>query len=207
MVLPGTLPLSITRGIAFSGVVLRLADENVLVTGTLSPNVAGTFIATGSYAGYALYVLSGSPAYFLYFNTAAASYVISESLTDAALTDYWSPASPLLEPTGTYAPHGANTGTATATDNPIDLSGYLGVEAQVRRSSDAELFLDLNPSITDGPAGEITIPGMTNAQTNALTLSRNFQWDLVLTNGSNQRVGPFIKSTFNVSDNITQIIP
>src|SRR5882724_9317745 len=100
---PGILPLSITRGIIFKQRVLLLRDESVTVTGTLSPNVAGTFVPTGTFAGYQLFVLAGSPSTFLYYNTAAASYVIARLLTNAALTDFWSPAAPLLEPTGTYA--------------------------------------------------------------------------------------------------------
>src|SRR5437879_5286241 len=129
MVNPGTLPLSIIRGIAFDSRVLTARDDSVAVTGTLNPNVAGTYVPSGTFASYPLFILAGSPSTFLYFNTAAASYVIARLLTNAALTDFWSPAAPLIEPTGTYAPHGANTGTATASDHPIDLTGY-GVQAK-----------------------------------------------------------------------------
>lgn len=203
MVAPGNLPLAITRGIEFAGAVLTCADDSVAVTGTLVPNVAGTFAIKGSYAGFPLFILSGSPATFCYYNLAATSYVIARLLTDAALTDYWSPAVALTEPTGTYLPHGANTGTATATDHPIDLTGFTA-EAKVRRTVNAtDILIDLAPTVTNAAIGEITIPTMTTAQTDALTFTGNFMWDLVLVSGG-QRFGPFVQGKFVVSDNITQ---
>lgn len=204
MVVPGNLPLSIIRGIEFGALVLQCRDDSVTVTGTLSPNVVGTYVPSGTFAGYPLFVLAGSPSTFLYFNTAENSYVIARLLTNAALTDYWSPAAPLTEPTGSYAPHGANTGTATATDHPVDLSGYT-VESTVRRTEnrDADVYIDLNPSITDAANGEITIPAINSVTTAALVSTGNFKWDLVLILAG-ERLGPFIKGPFVVSDNITQ---
>jgi len=205
MVNAGDYPLSIFRGIAFDAVVLQCRDDSVAVTGTLSPNVVGTFVPSGTYASYPLFILAGSPAYFCYYNTAAASYVIAGLLTNAALTNYWAPASPLLEPTGSYVAHGTNTGTATASDHPVDLTGF-DVEATVRRTEKvgAEVYIDLNPSITAPVTGEITIPAMTATETGALDFIGNFNWDLVLTLGSN-RFGPYVKGPFTVSDNITQL--
>src|SRR6266446_9698232 len=121
MVNPGTLPLSIIKCIEFPSIILQCRDDSVAVTGTLNPNVVGTYVPSGTFASYPLFILAGSPSTFLYFNTVASSYVIARLLTNAVLTDYWSPAAPLTEPTGTYVAHGANTGTATASDHPIDL--------------------------------------------------------------------------------------
>lgn len=204
--LPGTYPLSVTRGIAFPGVVFRCADDSASVTGTLSPNVVGTFVLTGQFGGYDLFVLSGTPSTFLYYNAAAASYVIARILTTAALTDYWSPSSPITEPTGTYAPHGANTGTATATDHPLDLTGYT-VQGQVRRTSEAAVTLDLNPSITNASIGEFTIPAISSDDTRDFDFVGAFNWDTVFVNGAGERVDIPIKGPFTVSDNITQPIP
>ncbi len=204
MILPGTLPLSIIRGIEFEGAILRLSDQNATVTGTLNPNVVGTFSLTGQFGGYDLYVLTGAPSTFLYFNAAAASYVIARLLTTAALTDYWSPASPIIDdPTGTYDPHGANTGTATVTDHPVDLTG-LTPEADVKRTSGSSVALDLNPSVTNAGIGEITIPPMTTVQTQDLDFIGTFNWDLVLGDGGGGRTGPYVKGPFLLSDNITQ---
>src|SRR5216110_2476020 len=166
MVTPGNLPLAIIRGIEFESIILQCRDDNVTVSGTLSPNVTGSYRPSGLFANYPLFILEGSPSYFVYYNLAATSYVIAALLTDAALTDYWSPAVALTEPTGTYVPHGANTGTATATDNPVNLAGY-GVASSVRRTDKAEVYIDLNPSITNTATGEITIPAISSTTTNA----------------------------------------
>lgn len=203
MVAPGILALSLTRGITFDSRVLLLRDDSVTVTGTLNPDVTGAYVPSGTFATLPLFILAGSPSTFLYYNTAATSYVIARLLTNAALTDYWSPAAPLTEPTGTYVAHGANTGTATATDHPVDLTGY-GVESVVRRTPKGEVYIDLNPSITNASTGEITIPAISKTVTAALEFTGDFNWDLVLTN-TGVRFGPYIKGSFTVSDNITQI--
>jgi hypothetical protein len=205
MVNPGILPLSIIRGIEFPATILQCRDDSVTVSGTLSPDVTGTFAPCGSFAGYPLFILAGSPSTFIYFNTVAASYVIARLLTNAALTDYWSPAAPLTEPTGTYAAHGANTGTATGTDHPVDLTDY-DVEAVVKRNSDADVTLDLNPSITSPSTGEITIPSISSTDTANFDFDGSFRWDLVL-KLSGERVAVLVKGPFTVSDNITQVIP
>lgn len=204
MVTPGNLPLAIIRGIEFESIILQCRDDNVTVAGTLSPDVTGSFRPSGLFANYPLFILEGSPSYFVYYNLAEASYVIAAILTDAALTDYWSPAVALTEPTGTYVPHGANTGSATADDNPVNLTGY-DVEATVRRTSKAtDVYIDLNPSITNATTGEITIPAISSTATNALEFTGNYMWDLVLTQGGN-RFGPYVEGAFVIADNITQI--
>ncbi len=206
VVLPGNLPLSIIRGIAFETRILQCKDENVLVSGTLNPNVAGVFNLTGQFGGYDLYVKTGAPSTFLYYNAAATSYVIARLLTTAALTDYWSPAAPLTEPTGTYAPHGAVSGTATATDNPVDLTGFTPT-AEVRRTSTSNVTLDLNPSVTDPTNGEITIPGISSDDTQDFDFVGTFNWDLVLKDGGGNRVMVALKGPFVVTDNITHKTP
>jgi hypothetical protein len=153
-----------------------------------------------------LFILPGSPSTFLYFNAVSASYVIARLLTTAALTDYWSPAAPLTEPTGTYVAHGANTGTATADDHPVDLTG-ITPEAVVRRTDESDVVLDLNPSVTNATTGQITIPAMTTVTTKNIDSVGTFGWDLVLVNGSGDRFGPYIAGPFVVNDNITQPDP
>ena len=204
MVFAGTLPLEIIRGIAFDSVVLTCADDSLTVTGTLSPAVAGTYVLCGTFGGYPLFVLAGAPSTFCYYNAAAASYVLARLLTTAALTDYWTPAAPITEPTGTYVAHGANTGTATATDHPFDLTGYTA-EANVRRGEARGIgvVLDLLPEITDESAGKITLPSIPKAATIILP-NGNFKWDLVLVDSGGERHGPFIKGPFPIIDNITQ---
>ena len=201
----GTLPLEIIRGTQFAGAILQCRDENVAVTGTADPAIPGTYVLSGTFSGFPLFIFAGyTPATFVYYNSAAASYVLAYVLTTAALTDYWKPAVAITEPTGTYLPHGAAGGTATITDNPVDLTGFTA-ESTVRRTENpsAELYIDLAPTITDFTGGEITIPAMTHTQTGALEFTGNFKWDLVLVSGG-ERFGPFVKGPFVVADNITQ---
>jgi hypothetical protein len=200
---PGTLNLSLIRGTEFESVVLQCRDESVAVTGTLSPDVTGTYTVHGTFGAYTLYILEGSPSTFLYFNTPAASYVIARTLTQAALTDYWTPAAPVTEPTGTYVAHGANTGTATASDNPVNLTGY-SPEAQVRRNPRSSMLIDLQPSITNAVNGEVTIPSIPTSVTTLYTSFGIFYWDFILKNSMNERLGPYVAGSFTISDSITQ---
>lgn len=201
---PGTLNLSIERGIEFESVILQCRDENVDVSGTLSPNVVGDFSPHGTFGDYDLFILEGSPSTFLYFNTTANSFVVARLLTQGALTDYWRPAVALTEPTGTYAPQGAYTGTLVADDNPVNLTGYTP-EAQVRRTERGGMIVDLEPTVTNAATGEITIPSKTTEETTAITSYGKFYWDLVLkVTATEERVGPFVQGTFIISDTITQ---
>lgn len=201
---PGNLPLTLIRGTEFESVVLQCRDESVVVTGSLSPDVTGTYTPHGTFGSYDLYILEQNPSTFLYFNVAASSYVIARLLTQAALTDYWTPAAPITEPTGTYVAHGANTGTATATDNPVNLATYTP-EAQVRRSARGGLILNLQPTVTNAGTGEITIPVIPTDDTELITSYGIFYWDLVLmVTATGERLGPFVQGTFTISDNITQ---
>ncbi len=204
MILPGTLPLSIIRGIEFEGAILRLSDQDATVTGTLFPAVGGTFALTGHFGGYDFYVHSGAPSTFLYYNAAAASYVIARLLTTAALTDYWSPTSPIIDdPTGTYNPHGANTGTATVTDHPVDISGFT-VQSVAKRTTDSAVALNLNPSVTNGPIGEITIPPLSSDATQDIEVVGTFNFDVVLVDNGGGRTGVYVKGPLLISDNTTQ---
>jgi hypothetical protein len=205
MIAAGTLPITIIRGIDFDGIILQCRDDSVAVSGTLSPAVSGTYIPSGTFGNYQLYILSGAPATFLYFNLSVGSYIIARTLTTGGISNYWTPAAPITTPSGTYLPQGTNTGTATVTDHPVDLTGY-GVQAVVRRTDKAELYMDLMPSITDAVNGEITIPPISNYDTNDLPYPGTFKWDLILTIGI-ERFGPFIKGPVTVLDNITQISP
>ncbi len=202
MVAPGNLPLTINRGTEFDGVILNLTDDGVTVTGTLSPNVTGTFTPHGTFGAYDLFILEGTPSTFLYFNVVATSYIIARTLTQGALTDFWVLAPASVNPTGSYAPAGAYSGTATVTNHPVDLTTFTP-EAQVRRTAFGGLILDLNPSVTDAAGGQITIPPMSSTLTRAIESHGDFMWDLVLTTVSD-RFGPYVKGKFTISDNITQ---
>ncbi len=201
---PGPFPLSVIRGIAFPTTVLQCVDNGVTVTGTLSPNVTGVYLPCGQYNGYDLFILPGTPATFLFFSTPATSYIIARTLTSGGLSDLWVPSSPLTEPSGEYIGVGAFSGTATADDHPVDLTGITPF-AEVRRTSASDVILDLNPSVTNAETGEITIPAISSEDTEAFDFVGTFNWDLVLVNGDGDRFGPYVRGPFVVADNITQL--
>ncbi len=200
---PGNLPLTLIRGIEFESVILQCRDANVLVTGTLVPDVTGLYTPHGTFGAYNLYILEGSPATFIYFNVSAGSYVISQLLTQSALTDYWVPTIPQDGPNADYEPQGANSGTATGSNNPVDLTGYT-TEAQVRRNPRSAMLIDLAPTVTDAANGEVTIPAIPTSVTTLYTSFGVFYWDFILKNSMNERLGPFVAGSFTISDSITQ---
>lgn len=83
------------------------------VTGTLSPDLTGAYARIGLFDGYPIYVLSGSPANFLYYNANKTSYLLAQSLTTSAPTAFFLPSPGQTLVPGTYAPGGTATGTAT----------------------------------------------------------------------------------------------
>ncbi len=200
---PGNLPLTLIRGIEFESVILQCRDANVLVTGTLVPDVTGLYTPHGTFGAFNLYILEGSPATFIYFNVTAGSFVISQLLTQSMLTDYWVPAIPQDGPNADYEPQGANSGTATGSNNAVDLTNYTP-EAQVRRNPRASVILDLNPIVTDAVNGEVTIPSIPTADTTLITSFGVFYWDFIIKNSMNERLGPFVSGSFTISDSITQ---
>ncbi len=205
MVNPGSLSFAIIRGIAFDGAILQCRDEKVLVISP-DPTFSGLYVPCGTFSGYDLFILPGTPSLFLYFNPVYASYVIANILSLGTLTNYWLPSPVLIEPTGDYIGHGSLAGTTIATDNPVDLTG-LAPEAKVRRTekTGAEVFLDLQPYVSNALIGEITIPAISKDDTEDLPYVGDFRWDLVLRNTTTEeRFGPFAKGQFIVSDNITQ---
>ncbi len=202
-VLPGYLPLSIIRGIEFQERILRCADDSVTVSIDSGPDLL--YALSGQFSGYDLYIQTGAPSAFLYFNPTATTYIIADTLTTAGLTNYFiCPA--VTHPTGTYTGVGSFMGsTAIATDHTVDLTGFTA-KSVVRRNSSSDVVIDLNPSITDAANGEITIPGISTADTQDLEDVGTFQWDLVLASGG-ERQGVFLKGPFVIADNITQIAP
>ncbi len=87
--------------------------------------------------------------------------------------------------------------------SPWPLTGY-SVSAVVRPSKgSATLTQDLSPSITDAPAGEITI-SLTKTQTEALSAADLF-WDLVLENPSGERLGPYMEGEFLILETVTRL--
>lgn len=89
-------------------------------------------------------------------------------------------------------------------DTPVvvDLTGWTPI-AHVRKKSGSALIFDLAPTVTDGPAGEITIPAMADEDTMQLPAG-SYRWDLVLERPTGERLGPYIAGRFTVANIITQ---
>lgn len=84
----------------------------VTVTGTLSPNVAGSFLLTGVYNGLPFYTLTvSSVVYFLSYSGTAWT-VTAGGFTLGS--NYWFFTTASTNPSGAYTAHGSNTGVLTA---------------------------------------------------------------------------------------------
>lgn len=209
MAAPGLLDFSVIRGIQFDQVILQCRDDKVLVSGGPFLNVVGTYVPSGTFNSKDLYVKAGNPVWFIYFHSGLGTYIIAQLLTTGSVTDYFGPSVGLFtEATGPYVGVGAYTGSLTADDNPVDLTGY-SAEMKVRRSEKigSETVLDLAPVITNFAFGEITIPSISKVDTEAIPIIGEFKTDLVLVNtGSGERFGPFVRGQFLISDNITSTL-
>lgn len=93
--------------------IVDASNEEVKVTGTGSPDLDGVYYRSGVWGEYSLYILDSTTVEgFIFFNTTAASFVLSATLTNAALTDFWKPAVAQTTPLGSYVAQGATTGPA-----------------------------------------------------------------------------------------------
>jgi len=83
---------------------------------------------------------------------------------------------------------------------PIVITNYT-VEAQVRQFPGDTLIIDLNPSVTDGANGIVTIPEISDTLTTAYGLG-NHRWDLLLESDTGVKVR-LLYGEFNIIDPIT----
>jgi hypothetical protein len=209
MLTAGNLDFSVIRGIAFDTVILECKDDNLTVTGALTPDATGTYTPAGNFNGYPLWLLEGAPAYFCYYDPTYTTYLISEDLSTDPVTNGWVLNPFSTDPNGVYLAGGTYVGAATVTNNPTDLTGY-SAEAKVRRSNKvgAEVLWDLAPVVTSPIIGQVTIPAISKDDTKDFEFLGENRWDFVLVNTiSSERFGPYAMGRFVVSDNITQVIP
>lgn len=83
---------------------------------------------------------------------------------------------------------------------PVNITNYT-VEAQVRQFPGDTLILDLNPSVTDGANGIVTIPEIDKILTTAYGLG-NHRWDLLLNSDTDIELR-VLYGEFNIIDSIT----
>lgn len=83
---------------------------------------------------------------------------------------------------------------------PVPITDYT-VEAQVRQFPGDTLIIDLNPSVTNGASGIVTIPEIADTLTGSYGLG-NHRWDLLLESDTGVRVR-LLYGEFNIIDPIT----
>ncbi len=88
-----------------------------------------------------------------------------------------------------------------ANGDPVDITDFT-VEAQVRTFPGDILIIDLDPSVTDGPNGIVTIPEISQLSTGAYELG-NQRWDLILIDPSGDPKVRLLYGEFNIIDPIT----
>lgn len=95
-------------------------DTGVTATGTLSPNVAGTFVLSGTYNSLPFYTKTvGGVTYILSYS--GSQWNIAGGLFVPG-ADNWSLVTVNTSPAGVYTAHGANTGVLTITETTGTIS-------------------------------------------------------------------------------------
>lgn len=89
--------------------------------------------------------------------------------------------------------------------NASDISGWTPW-AEVRSNPDQTLILNLNPFISNGPGGIVTVPAIQDEQTILLPEGK-YKWDFTMEDPGGQRFGPYIRGSFNIKSKITQGAP
>src|ERR1700722_5846486 len=127
------------------------ASTTMVVTGTLSPNVVGTYLQTGLYGGFPLFTLEGTPTYFLYFNVTLGSYILSNTLTDGTPTAYFIPSPIQTSAPGTYVNAGTATGTATVAQTLVNAFSAIKTVLAVTRQRPDGTYIPLDFARADIP--------------------------------------------------------
>lgn len=102
-----------TGGSLDDAVIDADALTSVAVTGTLSPDLTGTYSRTGNWNGQPLLVRASNPAAYVFYSSFYTNWILSPTLTNASLPAYFTPSAIQSLYTGTYPHQGTATGTAT----------------------------------------------------------------------------------------------
>lgn len=134
-----------------NAVITSNGDTSILVTGTLSPDLTGTYLRQGDFSGYPLFVKVGAPAAFLYYNTTLTTYVLCATLTTASLTNAYIPSSDITIPTGTFVGGGTHSGTATATGSEASRFSKIKEVVAITRQRPDGTYIPLDFTRADIP--------------------------------------------------------
>lgn len=113
------------------------ASQNVTAGAGGTPDVTGTFVESGQFNLWPMFILFGSTSYFLYYNTNTSCYVISTNLSTGNPTNYYAngTSGPVIP--GTYTHHGTYSGSLTVSQSLAGLfSGIKTVLAVMRQRPD-----------------------------------------------------------------------
>jgi len=79
---------------------------------------------------------------------------------------------------------------------PFNLTGYTA-QSEVRVQPGDTVILDLEPVVTDAANGIITLAVFTDEET-ALFVAGVYQWDIIVTDVTNQVIGRFLAGQFYI---------
>ena len=96
---------------------------------------------------------------------------------------------------------GATTLQMIGGSGPFDLTGYTA-QAEVRVQPGDTVILDLEPVVTTPLTGTITLAVFSDEETE-LYAAGVYQWDLILTDVTNQVMGRFLAGQFYIVDKDT----
>jgi hypothetical protein len=147
------------------------------ISGTLSPNVVGTFYYAGVYATKDYYK-NMTGAYHLYWSTGLNAWIINKTLGGPAGTYSWIGGADLE---GEYAPNGMATGTATVVNTVVAPSTEFTTSATLPTLDDDEFIVAQNLSgahllvwnSTTVDGGRIRTGSVTATQIQASTITAN----------------------------------
>jgi hypothetical protein len=113
------LSISSTGG----SITTAFQNSTVAVTGTLSPNVTGTWTLGGIYNGLPFYLIIVSSTYYFLWYTGTAWFITASGFT-VSPTNYWSLTTNSANPAGAYTASGSNTGSPVVANSP----GVVGIK-------------------------------------------------------------------------------
>ena len=85
----------------------------------------------------------------------------------------------------------------------VNVTGWTAYAEVRKKPEDTTAILNLAPVVSNGAAGEVTIPAIANSTTKTLPAGA-YLWDFILQKPTGERLGPFISGRFIIGSKITQ---
>lgn len=86
---------------------------------------------------------------------------------------------------------------------PINLTDYTAY-AHVRERYNTDIVLDLSPTVSTPLSGEVSI-SVADTITDAISANAGaYTYDLMLVNGSGEKLGPYLQGEVTIFESITQ---